>query len=251
MSEQKSNGLRYGMVIDVDKCTGCMACSVACQQENNVSFREDETDKLRSITWLEVFYLDNGKPYPDHREAYLPRPCLHCDSPHYPPCTFVCPVNATQRDEETGLVNHIPVRCIGCRYCISACSYHARYFNWWDPKWPEPMEEMLSPHVSTRMRGVVEKCTMCVHRLQRAKDRAFMEGRRELHEGEYVPACVEACPAKAMSFANLFDSKSDVAKLAKSRYAFRLLERLGTEPKVIYLTTQDWIRNLADNVLKV
>ena len=251
MSEQKSNGLRYGMVIDVDKCTGCMACSVACQQENNVSFREDETDKLRSITWLEVFYLDNGKPYPDHREAYLPRPCLHCDSPHYPPCTFVCPVNATQRDEETGLVNHIPVRCIGCRYCISACSYHARYFNWWDPKWPEPMEEMLSPHVSTRMRGVVEKCTMCVHRLQRAKDRAFMEGRRELHEGEYVPACVEACPAKAMSFGNLFDSKSDVAKLAKSRYAFRLLERLGTEPKVIYLTTQDWIRNLADNVLKV
>ena len=251
MSDQRSNGLRYGMVIDVDKCTGCMACSVACQQENNVSFRVDETDKLRSITWLEVFYLDNGKPYPDHREAYLPRPCLHCDSPHYPPCTFVCPVNATQRDEETGLVNHIPVRCIGCRYCISACSYHARYFNWWDPKWPEPMEEMLSPHVSTRMRGVVEKCTMCVHRLQRAKDRAFMEGRRELHEGEYVPACVEACPAKAMTFGNLFDAKSEVAKLAKSRHAFRLLERLGTEPKVYYLSTQDWIHKLADNVLKV
>ena len=249
MSALTSNGLRYGMVIDLDKCTGCMACSVACQQENNVSFREDETDKLRSITWLEVFYLDNGKPYPRHRKAYLPRPCLHCDTPHHPPCTFVCPVNATQRDEETGLVNHIPVRCIGCRYCISACSYHARYFNWWDPKWPEPMEEMLTPNVSTRMRGVVEKCTMCVHRLQRAKDRAFAEGRRELHEGEYVPACVEACPAKAMTFGNLVDSKSDVAKLAKSPYAFRLLERLGTEPKVIYLSTQEWIRKLADNVL--
>lgn len=253
MSGNKSSGVRYGMVIDVDKCTGCMACSVACQQENNVSFREDETNKLRSITWLEVFYLDNGKPYPEHRKAYMPRPCQHCDSSHhpypYPPCTFVCPVNATHRDEETGLVNHIPVRCIGCRYCISACSYHARYFNWWDPKWPEPMEEMLTPDVSTRMRGVVEKCTMCVHRLQRAKERAYVEGRRELEEGEYVPACVESCPAKAMTFGNLLDSHSEVAKLAKSRHAFRLLERLKTKPKVYYLSSQDWIRKLADNVL--
>jgi molybdopterin-containing oxidoreductase family iron-sulfur binding subunit len=111
------------------------------------------------------------------------------------------------------------------------------------------MEEMLTPAVSTRMRGVVEKCTMCVHRLQRAKDRAFMEGRRELEEGEYVPACVESCPAKAMTFGNLLDSHSEVAKLAKSTHAFRLLERLGTEPKVYYLSSQDWIRKLADNTL--
>ena len=249
MSGNKSSKVRYGMVIDLDKCTGCMACSVACQQENSVPFREDETNKLRSITWMEIYQLDNGKPYPEHRQSYLPRLCLHCDSSPYPPCTFVCPVNATHRDEETGLVNHIPVRCIGCRYCISACSYHARYFNWWDPKWPKPMEEMLTPSVSTRMRGVVEKCTMCVHRLQLAKDRAYMEGRRELEEGEYVPACVEACPAKAMAFGNLLASHSEVAKLAKSRHAFRLLEKLGTEPKVYYLSSQDWIRKLADNVL--
>jgi molybdopterin-containing oxidoreductase family iron-sulfur binding subunit len=120
---------------------------------------------------------------------------------------------------------------------------------WWDPKWPAPMEEMLTPHVSPRMRGVVEKCTMCVHRLQRAKDKAFMEGRRQLHEGEYVPACVEACPAKAMTFGNLFDHDSELARLANSPYAFRLLKRLGTEPKIYYLSTQDWIRKLADNVL--
>jgi Fe-S-cluster-containing dehydrogenase component len=248
MSGNKSGKLRYGMVIDLDKCTGCMTCAVACQQENNVPFREDETNKVRSITWLEVFYLDNGKPYPEHRQAYLPRPCLHCGADPHPPCTFVCPVNATQRDEETGLVCHIPVRCIGCRYCISACSYHARYFNWWDPKWPKSMEEMLTPEVSTRMRGVVEKCTFCVHRLQLAKDKAFLEGRQELHEGEYVPACVEACPAKAMAFGNLSDSHSEVAKLAKNPNAFRLLEKLGTEPKVIYLSSQAWIRQLADNV---
>ena len=249
MSGNRSSGVRYGMVIDLDKCTGCMACSVACQEENNIPFREDESNKVRSITWMEIYKLDNGKPYPEYRQAYLPRLCLHCDSSPYPPCTFVCPVNATQRNEETGLVNHIPVRCIGCRYCISACSYHARYFNWWDPKWPEPMEEMLTPDVSTRMRGVVEKCTMCVHRLQLANEQAFVEGRRELHEDEYVPACVEACPAKAMIFGNLLDSHSEVAKMAKSRHSFRLLERLGTEPKVYYLSSQDWIHKLADNVL--
>jgi len=249
MSVNKSNGVRYGMVIDLDKCTGCMACSVACQQENSIPFREDESNKVRSITWMEIYQLDNGKPYPEYRQAYLPRLCLHCDSSPYPPCTFVCPVNATHRDEDTGLVNHIPVRCIGCRYCISACSYHARYFNWWDPKWPKPMEEMLTPDVSPRMRGVVEKCTMCVHRLQLAKERAYVEGRRELEEGEYVPACVEACPAKAMTFGNLLDSHSEVAKLSKSRHTFRLLEKLGTEPKVYYLSSQDWIHKLADNVI--
>ena len=111
------------------------------------------------------------------------------------------------------------------------------------------MEQMLTPDVSTRMRGVVEKCTFCVHRLQLAKDKAFVEGRQELEEGEYVPACVEACPAKAMYFGNLADSHSEVAKLAKSSEAFRLLEKLGTEPKVIYLSSQEWIHKLADNVV--
>jgi Fe-S-cluster-containing dehydrogenase component len=249
MTEQVTGGIRYGMVIDLDKCTGCMACAVACQQENNVSFREDESNKLRSITWLEVFYLDNGKPYPEHRQAYLPRPCQHCDSPHDSPCTVVCPVNATKRDEENGLVNQIAVRCIGCRYCMAACPYHARYFNWWDPKWPKGMEAMLTPEVSPRMRGVVEKCTMCVHRLHLAKDKAFMEGRKELHEGEYVPACVEACPAKAMFFGNLHDPESQVAKLRKNPNAFQLLKKLQTEPKIYYMSSQRWIRKLADNAI--
>jgi Fe-S-cluster-containing dehydrogenase component len=249
MTEQATGGIRYGMVIDLDKCTGCMACAVACQQENNVSFREDESNKLRSITWLEVFYLDNGKRYPEHRQAYLPRPCQHCDSPHDSPCTVVCPVNATKRDEENGLVNQIPVRCIGCRYCMAACPYHARYFNWFDPEWPKGMEAMLTPDVSPRMRGVVEKCTMCVHRLHLAKDKAFMEGRKELHEGEYVPACVEACPAKAMVFGNLHDPESQVAKLRKNPNAFQLLKKLKTEPKIYYMTSQGWIRKLADNVI--
>lgn len=237
------------MVIDLDKCTGCMACSVACQAENNVSFRPDESNKLRSISWMEIYYLENGKEYGEYQFTYLPRPCMHCDAEHAAPCTFVCPVNATRRDEHNGIVSHIYPRCIGCRYCMVACPYHARDFNWWDPKWPEPMESMLSPKVSTRMRGVVEKCTFCHHRLLAARSKAFAEG-SEPDAVTYTPACAEACPTRAISFGNLLDSGSKVAALAKDSRAFRLLEKLHTEPKVYYLSKYQWVHKLSDKGLK-
>lgn len=233
------------MVIDLDKCTGCMACSVACQAENNISFREDESNKLRSISWMEVFYLDNDQDYANYQYTYLPRPCMHCDAPHHAPCTFVCPVNATTRDEENGIVGHIYPRCIGCRYCIVACPYHARDFNWWDPAWPEPMESMLNPEVSPRMRGVVEKCTFCHHRLLNARAKASLE-EQDLNEVTYMPACGEACPTKAISFGNLNDAESQVAKLAKDPRVFRLLSKLNTEPKVYYLSQHEWVRKQGD-----
>ncbi len=248
MSEQghAPSKVRYGMVIDLDKCTGCKACSVACQAENNISFRSDETDKLRSINWMEIYKLENGRDYPEYQFTYLPRPCMHCDSDHHSPCTFVCPVNATTRDENNGIVTHIVPRCIGCRYCVVACPYHARKFNWWDPAWPQPMERMLSPEVSPRMRGVVEKCTFCHHRMLKARTRAF-------HEGEdpdavvYTPACADACPTGAIVFGNLMDPRSEVAKLAKDPRAFRILAKLKTEPKVIYLSKYQWVHKLSDN----
>lgn len=241
--------VRYGMVIDLDKCTGCMACSVACQAENNVSFRTDETNKARSITWLEVYQLDNGQDYPNHQYTYLPRPCMHCDSPHHSPCTFVCPVVATTRDETNGIVTHIYPRCIGCRYCIVACPYHARDFNWWDPKWPKEMEAMLSPEVSPRMRGVVEKCSFCHHRLLKARSKAYNDG-ADLNEVTYTPACAEACPTKAIAFGNLKDPKSEVAQLIKdSERVFRILAKLHTEPKVYYLSKHKWVHKLADKNL--
>jgi molybdopterin-containing oxidoreductase family iron-sulfur binding subunit len=243
------SGVRYGMVIDLDKCTGCMACSVACQQENNVSFRPDESNKLRSITWMEIYQLENGEEFPEYRHAYLPRPCMHCDAEHGAPCTFVCPVNATKRDEETGIVGHVYPRCIGCRYCIVACPYHARDFNWWDPTWPKPMEASLNPKVSVRMRGVVEKCTFCSHRLNDARAKAFLD-KTPLDEVVYTPACAEACPTKAITFGNLLDSGSEAAKLSKDRErAFRILEKLHTEPKVTYLSSHKWVRDLADKSL--
>lgn len=238
---------KYGMVIDLDKCTGCGACTVSCLSENNHYVREDESDKLRSVAWMKVYKVTNGEPFPNTKVAFIPRPCMHCD--HHTPCVSVCPVMATDYNPLTGIVSQIYTRCIGCRYCLGACPYHARYFNWWDPVWPEGMHKLLNPDMSPRMRGVVEKCSFCNHRLQKAKDKAYVEGRRDLKDGEYVTACAEACPTRAITFGNMKDPESAVAKLIKSPGAFRLLEKLGTQPKVYYLSNESWIRELGDNAL--
>jgi len=250
-SEQKT--YKFGMVIDLDKCTGCGACMVACMAENNVSFRADETDKLRSITWMRVYKMTNGLPFPDTEVCYIPRPCMHCEGsgPHRPaPCIAVCPATATDRDHETGIVSQVYTRCFGCRYCMAACPYHARYFNWWDPKWPKGMEKYLNPDVSPRMRGVVEKCSFCYHRFQRAKNKAYAEGRREIREDEYQTACAQACPAGAITFGDLNNPQHAVYKLKNSPNAFRILEKLGTNPKVYYLSTKEWVRRGVDHYLE-
>jgi molybdopterin-containing oxidoreductase family iron-sulfur binding subunit len=222
------------MVIDLDRCTACQACVVACRAENNVPPPDEDQAKMgRSISWMELSTHVEGE-YPNVKMRMLPRPCMHCDEP---PCIKVCPVRATYKSKE-GIVGQIYSRCIGCRYCTTACPYTLRYFNWYPPHWPEPMKNGLNPDVSVRAKGVVEKCTFCHHRLIRAHDQARFEG-RSLRRGEYVPACVEACPANAMTFGDLDDPDSEVSELAESRRAFRLLEDLGTEPKVIYLQEKE------------
>ena len=264
---------KFGMVIDLDKCTGCGACMVACMSENNIPFKEDETNKLDSITWLRVYTITNGKPFPDTKICYLPRPCMHCEGQHsgHSPCVSVCPATATDYDSATGIVSQIPTRCFGCRYCMASCPYHARYFNWWDPVWPKGMEQSLSPNVSPRMRGVVEKCTFCFHRYQLAKDRAYYQaaqvkdekeeaaekmGEIKIAEGDYQTACAQACPAGAITFGDLNNTDHKVYQMVRpdnqnhgrpqNPHAFRLLERLGTNPKVYYMTKQDWIRKAVD-----
>ncbi len=239
----------WGMVFDLDKCTGCGSCMVACQAENNVPPATDVSNRTRVINWLLVYRLSNGKPFPDHETAFLPRPCMHCGKPS---CVSVCPVVATAKDEDGGIVSQIYPRCIGCRYCMASCPYHARYFNWKDPVWPAGMEKTLTPDVSVRPRGVVEKCTFCHHRLMAAKSRAYAEGRdpQKLPEDACVTACTEACPNGAISFGDVNNPEHKVHELVRSPYAFRLLERLGTEPQVWYLSRREWVRRLGDNYLE-
>jgi menaquinone reductase, iron-sulfur cluster-binding subunit len=134
--------------------------------------------------------------------CYIPRPCQHCAGQHegHSPCVSVCPATATDYSLYTGIVSQIYTRCFGCRYCMAACPYHVRYFNWWDPVWPTGMERYLSPNVSPRMRGVVEKCSFCFHRYQLARDKAYTEGKREIRErSTRRPAPRPARPAPSCS----------------------------------------------------
>lgn len=218
---------RWGMVIDLDKCAACQACTVACRAENNVPFAgREQAGQGRAMFWNELLRVtrDSGAT------QYVPRPCMHCDNP---PCVQVCPVGATHQTDE-GLVLQDYDRCIGCRYCMTACPYGARYFNWSDTTPPEPMTSYHNPAVPVRPVGVVEKCTFCVQRIQAAEAKAKAEG-RPLRDGDVTPACVQTCPAGARFFGDLDDPNSRVSTLIQSPRAHRMLEELGTKPKVYYL----------------
>jgi molybdopterin-containing oxidoreductase family iron-sulfur binding subunit len=225
---------RWGMSIDLNLCTGCGGCVVACRAENNVALTGHGPDAVGTdINWMELLpkpgaadVTDAGTP------PALPMPCMHCENP---PCVKVCPVNATYQDDE-GLVNQVWDRCIGCRYCEVACPYSRRYFNWKHAEIPESYLNLLNPDVAPRPEGVVEKCTFCHHRIRRADEDARREG-RELEDTELrrLPACAQSCPAGAIVFGDLNDPSSRVSRDAASPRSSRLLEHLGTEPKVFYL----------------
>jgi len=234
----------YGMVIDLDRCTGCGACMVACAAENNVPPAAPRATARTGITPMLVRKLSNDKDGAERREAFIPITCMQCE--HETPCVAVCPQQAVELDKSTGIVMQIPQRCLGCRYCMTACPYHARYFNWRDPQWPAGMEKSLNPGVSVRMRGVVEKCNLCHARLHAANEKAAAAGKKDIDPADYVPACVEACPTGAIVFGNLADPSAPVSIAAKSPDSFRLLERIGTEPKIHYKTTQAWIRSVTE-----
>ena len=225
---------RWGMVIDLDLCTGCGACEVACKSENNIAtVPVDQAEMGRAISWMKVQSLVEGE-FPDTDVLFTPRPCMHCDNP---PCIKVCPVGATYINDE-GIVGQIYPRCIGCRYCANACPYTAKYFNWYGPQWSPSERRHLNPDVSTRPKGVIEKCTFCHHRLQKARENARAEG-RDLREEDYQPACVEICPTGAITFGDLDDHTHRVSELKEDPRAMRLMEDLGTRPKVYYLASRD------------
>jgi len=226
---------RWGMVIDLDKCTGCQACTIACQAENNVPVvGSRESLEQRSISWHYVLPDHKGE-FPHQQVQFIPRPCFHCEDP---PCVKVCPVGATYIDDE-GLVLVNYDRCIGCKYCVTNCPYGVRCVNWRHYEWPEPYDQYQTPEVCLRPEGVVEKCTFCVHRLEKTKREAAAQG-RELSDAEVVllPACNETCPASARYFGDLDDPESTVSYLARDPRAFRLLEDVGTEPRTYYLAEE-------------
>ena len=238
---------KYGMVIDLDKCNGCGACAVACAVENNVPPAQAKANKRTGITWLNINHASNGEEFPKNETVFIPIFCQQCEKET--PCMTVCPQNAVDVDPSTGIVGQMPQRCLGCRYCMTACPYHARYFNWWDPEWTEGMQKQLNPDVAPRMRGVVEKCNFCHGRLHAARQKAASLGSKEIDPADYVPACVESCPNKAITFGDLNDESSEVTQLAKNKNTFRFLARLGTEPKVYYHSEKEWVKEIGEKTL--
>ena len=225
---------KWGMVIDLNKCTGCGVCANACRMENNIPVVGAEVaQEGRTMDWMQIITEYDGE-YPNVRITHIPRPCFQCGNP---PCVVVCPVHATYHNED-GLVGQVYYRCIGCRYCMNACPYTAKCFNYFAPDIPEEYEILLNPDVTRRMKGVVEKCSFCHHRLAMAKDTARYE-ERNLEEMDYQTACVESCPTRAIVFGDLDNPEHEVHHLMHSNRAFRLEESVGTEPNVYYLKRED------------
>jgi molybdopterin-containing oxidoreductase family iron-sulfur binding subunit len=220
------------MVVDLDRCTGCAGCVVACHAENNLLIAgPQQTDYGRSVDWIRVERYFEGE-YPELKAQFMPVMCQHCAAA---PCEPVCPVFATYHTAE-GLNAMVYNRCMGTRYCQNNDPYNVRFFNWFEPalNMPEPLPNQLNPDVTVRSRGVMEKCTFCVHRIRKQEDEARTHG-KHVQDGEITTACAQACSAEALVFGDLADPESKVSKMANSKRRFRLLEELGTEPSVYYL----------------
>jgi Fe-S-cluster-containing dehydrogenase component len=225
----------WGMVVDLDRCTGCEACVVACRAENNIpTVGEEQALKGRAIHWIRVERYYEGE-FPDVRVKFQPVLCQQCDNA---PCEPVCPTYASYHTEE-GLNGQVYNRCLGTRYCANACPYTVRFFNFFNPAWDKPLHLQLNPEVSVRQVGIMEKCTFCVQRIKSAEVHAKME-KRDLRDGEPTPACVQSCPPRALVFGDLNDPESEVSRMTRSRRGAKLLGELGTQPKVTYLQREDW-----------
>ena len=252
----------WGMIVDLDKCTGCQACVVACQAENNIPINEEEHfNQRRAIQWIRVERYWEGE-FPDVKARFVPIFCQQCADA---PCEPVCPVYATYHNSE-GLNVQVYNRCIGTRFCANGCPYHARFFNFWEPKWPESLTNQLNPDVTVRSRGIMEKCTFCIQRIRRTGREAVQKHGNKSGETIFEdpelerainPACVNACPTETLVFGDLSEmlvarregerlprnpknkAQAIVKKELEEGRGYRILEELGTNPSVIYLRKVD------------
>jgi molybdopterin-containing oxidoreductase family iron-sulfur binding subunit len=229
--DHPTDGAHWGMVIDHNACTGCSACVIACQAENNIPVvGKDEVRRHREMHWLRI-----DRYYAEHDRGvdvvHQPMLCQHCG---HAPCEPVCPVLATVHSAE-GLNQQVYNRCVGTRYCANNCPYKVRRFNWFDYAHDDRLANLvLNPDVTVRSRGVMEKCTFCVQRIHEARMEAAGQGRL-LRDGDAQTACQQSCPAQAIVFGNLNDPASRVRQHAGGARSYRVLEELNVRPAVSYL----------------